>query len=119
MRVASLSFLVLRYADLERAKNFYASLGFELAKERHGQGPVHYAFQAGAILIELYPLPPGAASGSDGLQLGFEVDSLDAAAHAASTFGGVIETPPVSSSRGRRAVVVDPGGHRLELLQPV
>jgi transcriptional regulator with XRE-family HTH domain len=47
--------LVLRCQDLDESKAFYSELGAQLTEERHGNGPVHYSFSCGTLLVELYP----------------------------------------------------------------
>ncbi|WP_405451528.1 VOC family protein [Streptomyces erythrochromogenes] len=52
----SVDLLVIYTVRLEECRAFYAGLGLDLAPERHGNGPEHYAaaFADGGVL-ELYP----------------------------------------------------------------
>jgi catechol 2,3-dioxygenase-like lactoylglutathione lyase family enzyme len=43
----TLRLLVVKTRHLDKARAFYQALGIHLAEERHGNGPVHYAGQAG------------------------------------------------------------------------
>ncbi len=116
MSQATLNLLVLRSPDLERAAAFYSRLGLQFTRHRHGKGPEHFAAELGGSVFELYPL---AADGPStlGTRLGFSVPSLDAAIAALSDYPGAVVSPPKDSPWGRRAVVSDPDGHRVELVQ--
>jgi hypothetical protein len=61
MAGVSLRLLVLKTPQVDRLRAFYQALGVELAEEQHGSGPVHYAGQVGDTVLEVYPLPDGAA----------------------------------------------------------
>jgi lactoylglutathione lyase len=111
----SLNLVVIRSADLERAARFYGALGLRFTPERHGSGPEHLAARAGAVVLEVYPRGDGGST--LGLRLGFRVGSVAAAVLAASAAGGSVVSPPRESPWGRRAVVADPDGHRVELVE--
>lgn len=115
MAVPVLNLVVLRAADLERAAAFYATLGMQLSQEQHGNGPVHLAGRLGSVVFEVYP--KGNAAGSEGARVGLLVPSVAEAVAASSQAGGSVVSPPKSSSWGLRAVVADPDGHRVELLE--
>lgn len=117
MSAVALNLVVIRSADLERAARFYGSLGVRLSRERHGSGPEHLAAQVGATVFEVYPLAQGGST--IGVRLGFLVQSVTDAAAAALAVGGVVVTPARSSPWGFRAVVTDPDGHRIELVEAV
>jgi lactoylglutathione lyase len=70
-----ISLLVIRCLDIEVSKNFYELLGFSFAKERHGNGLLHYTCEHEGSVFELYPNkgePP-----KDNNRLGFKVSSLE------------------------------------------
>lgn len=115
MDEAALNLVVIRSADLDRAARFYGALGLRLARERHGQGPEHLAGRAGAAVFEIYPAADG--GGTAGVRLGFAVRSLDEVLATLAAAEGAIVAPPRDSPWGRRAVVVDPDGHRVELVE--
>lgn len=112
----SLNLVVLRSADLERARSFYELLGLKFTQHRHGSGPEHLASELGGCVFELYSLSPNGAS-TLGTRIGFSVPSLDSVIAALSDYPAVIISPPQDSPWGRRAVVADPDGHRIELVQ--
>lgn len=51
----NLKYLVIKCNDIEESKIFYEAIGFELTKEKHGEGLEHYSFKLNDITIELYP----------------------------------------------------------------
>ncbi|RBP48213.1 catechol 2,3-dioxygenase-like lactoylglutathione lyase family enzyme [Roseimicrobium gellanilyticum] len=118
MRSASLNLVVLRSSDLARAADFYTRLlGLEFVKHRHGNGPEHFSAEVGGSVFELYPLVPEGPS-TLGTRVGFRVPSLEAAIAAVSgPYPDAVLSPPKDSAWGRRAVIVDPDGHRVELVE--
>jgi predicted enzyme related to lactoylglutathione lyase len=116
MNPVSLNLVVLRSPDLPRAAEFYTCLGLQFTRHQHGNGPEHLAAELGGGVFELYPSPPDGPS-TLGTRIGFSVPSLDATVATINEHGGTVISPPKDSQWGRRAVVADPDGHRVELLQ--
>jgi predicted enzyme related to lactoylglutathione lyase len=114
--VTALSLLVLRVTDIEGSAAFYSRLGLKFSRHRHGGGPEHLAAELAGTVFELYPLAPDGPS-TLGTRIGFRVESVDAALAALADCPGAIITPAKDSEWGRRAVVADPDGHRVELLE--
>jgi lactoylglutathione lyase len=112
----TLNLVVLRSSDIARSVAFYTQLGLQFTQHRHGSGPEHFAAELSGGVFELYPLsaecPP-----TLGTRIGFRVPSLDASIAALTAFPGAVVSPPKASEWGRRAVITDPDGHRVELLQ--
>src|SRR6476659_3688619 len=118
MNTPRVNLVVLRVADIERAASFYRLLGFEFVKHAHGTGPQHYASDADGFVFELYPSTAEQAVSSS-TRIGFAVANVDDAAGKLSSFSGArLVTAPNDSEWGRRAVVADPDGHRIELVAP-
>lgn len=113
----SLNLVVLRSPHPARAVAFYSRLGLQFSQHRHGSGQEHYAAKLpdGGV-FELYPLSSDGAS-TLGTRIGFRVPSVDAALAALSDYPTAIVTPARDSEWGRRAVIADPDGHRVELIQ--
>ena len=113
MAEVSLGLVVLRSPDIERAARFYNLLGIQFVRERHGAGPDHLAGQIGAVVLEIYPKDD--LGDSADVRLGFRVASVDNVTAGASEAGHAVLSPPNESSWGRRAVLGDPDGRRVEI----
>jgi predicted enzyme related to lactoylglutathione lyase len=111
-----LSHLVLRAAEPERLVPFYEAIGLAFRKERHGDGPEHVCAQLGTGVFEIYPLGEGQPQ-TTSVRLGFAVADLLAACRAAVSADGEMIGRPQSTSWGRRAVMRDPAGHIVDLVQ--
>jgi len=51
------------------------------------------------------------------LYTGFKVSSVDETINALADYPAAVISPPRDSEWGRRAILADPDGHRIELLQ--
>jgi lactoylglutathione lyase len=116
MNNVELNLVVLRSPDLAKSAQFYARLGLRFIRHQHGRGPEHLAAKLGSGVFELYPQSPDGPS-SLGTRIGFSVPSLDSAIAALGEYPAAIISPPRKSEWGLRAVVADPDGHRVELVQ--
>lgn len=106
--------IVIRSRDLDRAAAFYAALGLSLTRHSHGNGPLHLASETPGQVFEIYPLGENGESTS-AARIGFAVPSVDEAYSALLSAGGTEVSAPKLSPWGRRAVISDPDGHRVEL----
>ncbi|HUE74291.1 MAG TPA: VOC family protein [Pirellulaceae bacterium] len=111
-----LSLVVIRAADLTRSRRFYESLGLTFREERHGSGPPHLACELGDAVFEIYP-SGSIPSPTVGTRIGFRIGDINAAVASVPNLGGEIVSFPKDSAWGRRAVLRDPDGHTVELLE--
>lgn len=119
MSQPELSLVVLRTADVLKTLLFYRAFGLEFEQECHGQGVIHYACTLGTSTIEIYPLIDGSAQSpvqSGATMLGFKVANIDAVLTKLQKIGTVLPTRE-STSRGRRVVLNDPDGRKVELTE--
>ena len=114
--IITLQLIVIRSSDMAKAAAFYTQLGFLFTLHRHGEGVEHYAAELPGAAFEIYPLADGAPP-TTGARLGFGVPSLSAAIASLDTYPGAVIQEPKDSPWGKRAVIVDPDGHRVELVQ--
>jgi len=112
----TLNLLVIRSPDIDRSARFYELLGLVFTKHAHGTGPEHYAAELGSAVFEIYPRHEEKDSTSRA-RLGFRVANLDQTITALQQAGAKIVSAPKDTPFGRRAVVDDPDGHRIELTQ--
>lgn len=106
--------VVLRSSDLDGAAAFYSSLGLKLSRHAHGSGPVHLVCETAGHVFEIYPLNRDETATSS-TRIGFAVPSVDEAYTASLAAGGRAVSSPKASPWGKRAIVADPDGHRVEL----
>jgi predicted enzyme related to lactoylglutathione lyase len=111
-----LNLVVLRCADIHLAMAFYSKLGLKFTRHRHGAGVEHYSAELADLVFELYP-QSGDGPSSIGTRIGFSVTSVDEAFQALADYPMAVISGPKDSEWGRRAIVADPDGHRIELLQ--
>lgn len=113
--MSKLNLLVLRARQPEKLAGFYSKLGLEFKLEQHGAGPRHYSSEEGGAVFEIYPLENELTS-TRNTRIGFVVDSLDQVFASLGEDGRIVSAP-AESEWGRRAVVIDPEGHKVELLE--
>jgi lactoylglutathione lyase len=68
------------------------------------------------ITFEIYPCTPKTLP-TTSTRLGFRVSSVDATIDKLQKHGASIISPAKDSEWGRRAIVADPDGHRVELTE--
>ena len=107
-----LNLLVLRTSRLDDMRAFYTALGARFESERHGNGPEHYAASLGDdFVLELYPCVDGAMPDA-GLRLGVSVANIEETLRSIER-----SVVPRQTQWGLRALVRDPDGRTVELLQ--
>ncbi len=116
MTTTCLNLVVIRSDKPEVAVQFYKLLGLPFQKEQHGNGPVHWTANLGGTILEIYPASSGKqVDGST--RLGFEVDGIMSKLDSLRSIGTEIISEPKKSEWGLPAVVKDPDGRSVELLQ--
>jgi predicted enzyme related to lactoylglutathione lyase len=112
----TLNLVVLRSPDISRAVAFYTRLGLPFTLHRHGKGAEHFAAELPGGVFELYTQTADSPS-TLGTRIGFAVPSVDTVIAALGDYPGAVVSAPKDSEWGRRAVVADPDGHRVELIE--
>lgn len=105
--------IVLRAQDPKALAEFYERLGLVFEEDKHGKGPVHYAARLPGLVFEIYPRASEAES-TRAVRLGLTVPSLE---RALADLPGSVVSPPKQTEWGLRAVIKDPEGHKVELLE--
>ncbi len=111
----SLNLVVIRSADPERVVAFYRVLGLSFAREQHGTGPVHYACEMGRLVFEIYPQSEPQVLPET--RLGFAVGQIADLIGGLEDTGVAVVQPPRETPWGLRAVVRDPDGRSIELIE--
>jgi lactoylglutathione lyase len=113
--IVHLNLVVIRSANLEKSVKFYQMLGLHFEKHRHGNGLEHFASNIGQTIFEIYPQTDQSGT-TIGTRLGFQVLDVDSLVIELQKADVTVIAKPSVSEWGRRAVVVDPDGHRIELI---
>lgn len=108
--------LVIRANDIDALVEFYKELGMNFEKHRHGKGPEHYASENEGFVFEIYPVGKDLKSTS-GLRFGFKVNSLEEVLAKIERFDYTLVVEPKESPWGRRMVLDDLVGHRIEFIE--
>ena len=116
MSSLSLYLVVLRSADTEKSITFYNRIGLKFKAHQHGAGEPHFASEVKQGVFEIYPSSKEYPI-TRGTRIGFTVKSIDAILKEFAGSPSSICMPPKDSKWGRRAVLLDPDGHKVELLE--
>jgi len=111
-----LRLVVIRAQDIDRLAAFYAVLGLHFTRHRHGTGPEHLSSTIGETAFEIYPLK-SANESTVFTRLGFSVPSLTNALAQLRAVNAIVLAEPADTPFGRRAVVKDFEGHKVELYE--
>jgi lactoylglutathione lyase len=109
-----LNLLVIRSLDLKSAEIFYQALGLKFVKHQHGKGLPHLAAEKDGFVFEIYPQQDKPTHHT---RLGFCVDSVARTIEVLTALGGKVLSSPRLTEWGYRAVIKDPDGHTIELIQ--
>jgi catechol 2,3-dioxygenase len=127
MKLDGIGHVLLRVADLERARKFYTEvLGFEVMEQDPEHGGLFMALAGHAHTLDLFPAAephaPPRIPGSPGLgHVAFRVDSADALREAYFDLRdrGVTITRAVDHVSQRSIYFQDPDGNTLEIYYEV
>jgi len=117
MTAPKLNLLILKSPDIEALRAFYELLGCVFESEQHGDGPSHYSAALGGVLLELYPLAEGTAPVDTSTRIGFSVEGVDDAVTRLVEGGVELVKPVAQTEWGLKAIVHDPDGRAVELLE--
>ncbi|MCM3109575.1 VOC family protein [Lederbergia lenta] len=110
-----LNLLVIYSHHPEKSVSFYKNLGLEFNLEKHGNGPEHYACELGNLVFEIYPSLGETVDRA--MRIGFNITNLDEVIEKIRSINGLIITEPTINPWGSRAVIQDPDGHKVELIE--
>lgn len=111
----NLNLLVIKTNQIEKVHHFYQQLGLQFTHHRHGNGPLHYATEMNGLVFEIYPLPKASVKPDKSTRLGFTVQKLDTL--LSQLDANAITSPPQQQEWGYTAVVMDPDGRKIELVE--
>jgi len=110
-----LNLVVIRARDMDRLARFYEVLGLSFTKHRHGKGPEHLSSEMEGIAFEIYPAVANESTAAT--RLGFSVPPLQDVLLELMALEVTVLSEPADTPYGRRAVVRDFEGHKVELYE--
>ncbi|HUG18712.1 MAG TPA: VOC family protein [Planctomycetaceae bacterium] len=116
MTAARLNLLVIRSQEPARTVHFYELLGLRFQEEQHGKGPVHWAAESGSLVMEIYPAQ-SECEVERTTRLGFEVVDVESILASLRNHDVQVVSDLKQSPWGLRAIVRDPDGRSVELVQ--
>lgn len=111
-----LKLVVIRSMEPAHTVRFYSLLGMQFKEERHGTGPIHWAASVAEMVLEIYPAKSAHEVDST-TRLGFEVTEAVAVLERLRTAGFEVVKELSQGPWGTRAVVRDPDGRSVEIVQ--
>lgn len=104
-----LNLIVIRSKDIQVSKSFYENVfGFIFKSEKHGTGPTHYSTDLEGVIFEIYP-----ANGvkTEGLRIGFQVECFSKIKNQ------LHEGNTIFKENTDSLLIVDPDGHKIEIIK--
>lgn len=112
----TLRLLVIRSSDIDATKDFYSTLGIEFRASTK-RDMKHYVGAVDGFLMEIYPAD--SHHREDHIRLGFGVIGLDEIMGLIPASRGMVMKPPHDTVYGQKALVKDPDGRVVELLEKI
>jgi predicted enzyme related to lactoylglutathione lyase len=116
MTTPRVNLLVIRSEAPIQTVGFYELLGLRFEEEQHGKGPIHWAAEVDGAVMEIYPAHSPDQIG-EATRIGFEVDGVESVLALLRDQGVEIVSGLKQTQWGLRAVVKDPDGRTVELMQ--
>lgn len=113
----ALNLVVIYSHNLSKSIGFYEKLGLTFEREQHGNGPLHYSCNLGTVVLEIYPVLNNTLTTK--LRLGFSLPDIEKSIEDIKTLGHFVITEPTNSEWGKRAVIEDPDGYKVELIENI
>ena len=113
-----LNLVVIRAQNIDRLAAFYSALGLCFTRHRHGIGPEHLSSTIGEAVFEIYPAS-SPEENTVSIRLGFSVPSLANTLKHLRGLNATVLAEASDTPYGRRAVVKDFEGHKIELYEKV
>ena len=113
-----LNLIVIRTNQLKVLMEFYQCFELKFDYHRHGKGVMHYSCEMNnGVVFEIYPLLKSQTSPDISTRLGFTVQSLTNTIQQLEKLNATIVQVPKMTEWGKRAVVKDWDGRKVELIE--
>ncbi len=107
--------ITLNSAQPDLLLRFYGVLGFKFSQKAVDKGSQTWLGQVGDMSLEVYSIKESLSKKIPGVQMSFEVDSLEEVVKEFRAVHAQIMMEPMSTKTGLMAIVMDPDGRSIEL----
>jgi hypothetical protein len=112
------SSITINTAQLQNMLVFYSRIGFKFQAVQVNKGSEVYRAVHDGVEFSLYSLPSALKSQVPSLQLGFQITELESTIQdLAKVPGTLLILDPTDMPDGKKAIILDPDGHSIELCQ--
>ncbi|QLY24272.1 VOC family protein [Bdellovibrio sp. KM01] len=113
-----ISSITINTGQLQNMLEFYSRVGFKFQMVRVDKGSEVYRAVHDGVEFSLYSLPTAQKAQVPSLQLGFQITELEnTVADLAKVPGSLLILDPTEMPDGKKAIILDPDGHSIELCQ--
>jgi hypothetical protein len=113
-----LNLIVIRTNQLKTLMEFYQCFELKFDYHQHGKGVMHYSCEMNnGIVFEIYPFLKNQITVDVSTRLGFNVQSLASTIQQLEKLNAIIVQAPKMTKWGKRAIVKDLDGRKVELIQ--
>ena len=110
--------LTLKSSSLQRSQEFYTKLGFLFERVQVSKATEIYRAHFAEFELSLIQDSKAGSESTPSLQLYFQVPHIDSIFAGFQALGDVnVLMEPTEMPEGRKAIVKDPDGHAIEILQ--
>jgi lactoylglutathione lyase len=109
--------ITLNSSQPELLLRFYSVLGFHFSQKQVDKGSLAWLGQLGEMALEVYGIKETFSGRSPNVQLSFQVAGIESIIEKVRDLKLQIMMEPLQSSIGTIAIVMDPDGRSIELIQ--
>lgn len=103
---------------LQDMLDFYRIIGFQFKAVKVDKGSEVYRASHGGVEFSLYSIKSAQKSQIPSLQLGFRITDLEkSVAQLNQVNGAMCILDPTEMPDGKKAIILDPDGHSIELVE--
>ena len=109
--------LVINTNQISSLVTFYKAIGINLQPAKVSIGSEYYKAIFPSFEFAIYGVKNKSEVKTPNFQLSFHVQHLDQILKNLKTIGGECILDPIESTEGNKAIVLDPDGHSVELIE--
>ncbi len=109
--------ITLNSAQPDLLLRFYSILGFQFSQKAIDKGSSAWVGQLGEVNLEVFSVKESFSNNSPGVQMSFHVKSVENLIKAFREMKSQVMIEPMQTKNGIMAIVMDPDGRAIELLE--